>query len=89
MRFIKEWFNPELKCERLIHNYLNKRHTIRRKGGVVPSVFCTDYLCLIPTCIRCGDHLKPYSEVEVVHHKKVIMHPSQWDELAKKGYVIL
>ena len=86
-RFIREFFKPGLKCNRMDCSYDNRDAIIRRKGGRFSTTVCTDYRCEIPTCKRCHNTLEPINEEEVSIYHGVSMPSHYWDEMRDKGYL--
>jgi len=89
IRTIKELFKPEIKCERIGHNYKNRHRTIMKKGGgFIGNMICSKYSADIPTCKSCGHELSPINEEYIEGYTSVSMSSCYWDEIRKKGYRI-
>lgn len=86
IRFLKELFNPRLKCERVGHSLAHVCRRIRRPGK--GRIVCNDFDAVLIECDRC-DYVSPEvaSEVEVDWFNGVTMPNSMWDEMKINGFV--
>lgn len=86
MRWIKELFNPSLKCKRLGHNFDVVKIVIRRRSKV-PGFICKDYFAEQKVCKRCGTKTPPQNEEYKDYWTSVTMPMSMWEEMDRKGYL--
>jgi len=88
-RFIKEFFNKGLKCERLGHIPETKIVKIRKEDNGL-NCLMKDYEAEIDYCERC---YKPLTEPKIIKqidwYNSVSMPNSRWQELREKGYLII
>lgn len=89
MKWIKELFNPALKCERVGHT--PKTETVRyRKRANDGLTICNDYKAKRDRCSRCGTTLTDfYDEKKTNGYTGVSMPTDYWEEMKTKGYLEL
>lgn len=86
-RAIEEFFNPEMKCQRVGCNEIIVDRKIRKEEGF--AAVATDYKCKIKECKRCHKKHEPYDLKQYNSYASVTMPSSMWDEIRDKGYLIL
>ncbi len=92
MRFIKEFFKPVLKCERLKHLPEKSRKEVRLEAphDYFPKCICVDGVAEFKTCKRCSKVLSgPDNFQETDWWNSVSMPESDWDKIKKDGYLIM
>lgn len=86
IRLIKEWLKPELKCQRVGHNY--KQDSIRiRKNSHKFYASVIDYSATVDRCTRCHHRTEPRDEKEIDYFTSCTMPRSYWERIESKGYV--
>lgn len=88
IRFIKELFNPALKCIRRGHLFKSKAIRIRKRSNELREIVA-DYNAVSSCCIRC-DFRKPIEVLDKIEgYNRVGMSNERWDELDSKGFLII
>ncbi len=89
VRFIKEMFNPDLKCERLGHDFEDKPVKIRVRSRMA-RVVVTDHDAKLKVCKRCRTiEGEPFDLIQVDWFTSCVMPNHMWDQIKKEGYLIL
>lgn len=88
MRWLKEFFNPALFCERKGHDFKIVRGRVRKRDKDRISI-CVDYKADIRECKNCGKKELEKIVEYIEGYSSVTMPNSMWDELREKGYIIL
>lgn len=86
MRFIREFFNPGLKCDRLGCDEIVRRRRIRRRAELGRRAVVVDYLAYFKVCRRCKRESEPYDEVEIESYQSCTMPESMWRDMREKGW---
>lgn len=90
LNFLKELFNPSLRCKRLGHKIKTIRKRIRIKPKESYSRFVAeDYYAKLDICSRCGEEHKPYDNEYITSWNSCSMPLSMWNDIREKGYVII
>jgi hypothetical protein len=89
MRFIKEFFNPKLRCERTMHN--TKLEIVRiRKSSNEPYEVAADYDARIRFCKRCGCYIgSPFNLNKIQSIQSLSMPTKLANEMEKNGFIII
>jgi hypothetical protein len=87
MRFLKELFNPKLKCKRLGHKERRPIHyRIIREGNRCWKIYKATFM----TCPRCGDSPEQPDEEEQHEWCNSLSAPHRvFEEINSRGYAIL
>lgn len=88
MRWLKEFFKPSLKCERLGHNFETKRLIIRKLGRE-PTIIAEDFAATENCCSRCNFKCPIITWQRKDWYSSVSMPNEMWDELHDNGYLIV
>ena len=89
MRWLKEFFNPSLKCQRVGHNPVVVKVTIRKPSNSFRTV-ARDYKADIGKCKRCGKVISEPCNLEFIDAWTSVEMPKyMWDDIRNNGYVIL
>lgn len=87
MRWLKELFNPKLKCLRLGHNTEKRNVTlIKRSPDWRETV--ADYKAEVETCARCGKTISVEIKEKIQGYNSATFSQSIWDEIDLIGYHI-
>jgi len=90
LQYVKEFFRPELKCERLGHCFDTVTRKIRKKPDYGRRVVVIDYKAKFLVCSRCRKiEGEPFDLKEIDWFSSCTMPESQWDEIREHGYLIL
>ena len=86
MRFWRELWHPEQKCERLGHKLTTVTKRIRRESFKGREVVA-DYDAEFEVCSRCSYRSEPRNEEKVDWYGGCSLPTSMWDEMKTKGYI--
>lgn len=88
MRWLKEFFRPALKCQRVGHKMALEPGYILKRGDAGLGKLLVRYSCDIPTCKRCGLTEQPEHLIETNYYSTASLPRSKWDELRENGFML-
>ncbi len=86
MRWLKELFNPTLKCKRIGHVWDNKKYKIETRGNM--NVI-EEWLATRKECACCGKKMEMQKVEYITGYSGCSMPKYMWEKLDREGFLIL